>query len=225
MFRITKFVLISFIYLFTGSAQASLVTLFGNSVSFEFDSTLTGLFGSANVSGDTLYFTPTAFTATALNTAGVDMTNDTVNIKVQALNPQHQINTVSVIEKGDYFSFGNSTLVGVGGQVRAFDIENPSFDTTESIVANDAFTQTAFLQTNNWQADTILDTTSFNSGYLNITIQNLLGAISTTLGEAAFIEKKYVGLNVTAVPLPASIWLLGAALVGLISSTKRRQTI
>ena len=223
MSKLKKLLTISFVYLFAANAQASLVTLTGNTVSFTFDSSLTGLFGSADVSGDTLYFTPTAFTATALNATGVALNNDTINVKVQALNTDHVINEVSVIEKGDYFSFGNSTIVGVGGQVRVFDIGNPNSDITESIVANDPFTQTAFLQTNDWQADTLLDTSAFASGYINVTIQNLLGAISTTLGEAAFIEKKYVGLNVTAVPLPATIWLLGAALIGLMSSRKRKQ--
>ncbi|PKM38469.1 MAG: hypothetical protein CVV06_00345 [Gammaproteobacteria bacterium HGW-Gammaproteobacteria-10] len=220
-----KFLSILFVYLFTSNAQANLLTLYGNTVSFEFDNALTGLFGSANVSGDTLYFTPNAFTATALNTDGVVLNNSTLNVKVQALNAQDKINTLSLIEKGDYFSFGESTLVAVGGQIRAFDINNPNIDKTESIVANDPFTQTAFLQTNNWQADTLLDTTAFGSGYINVTIQNLLGAISGTLGQAAFIEKKYVGLTVTAVPLPATIWLLGAALVGLITSAKRNQAI
>lgn len=225
MQKLFKILLISFVYLFTGNAQASLVTLYGSTVSFEYDSSLASLFGSANISGDTLFFTPTAFTATALNSDGVALSNSTLNVKVKALNPNNKINHLSVTEKGDYFSFGDSTVVAVGGQIRAFDINNPNIDITESIVANDPFTQTAFLQTNNWQADTILDTSSFDSGYINVTIQNLLGAISGSLGQAAFIEKKYAGLTVTAVPLPATIWLLGAALVSLISGARLKKEI
>ena len=86
MHKLFRILLVSSIYLFTGNAQASLVTLYGNTVSFEFDNTLTGLFGSANISGDTLYFTPSAFTASAQNTDGVVLNNSTLNVKVLALN-------------------------------------------------------------------------------------------------------------------------------------------
>lgn len=217
-----RILIVSLVFSFMGSAQASTM-LTGNTVSFEFDSALTGLFGMPTVSGDTLFFTPSNFKAMALNSDGMDIASNTFNVKVQSLNPLQNINTVAVTQKGDYMSYGDSTMVNVGGQVRAFAISDPLIDVTQSIAASGSFVETGFLETPNWQADTVVDTSAFGSSYINVTIESLLGAVSSVLGQGAFVENKFIGLNVTAVPLPSAFWLMGAALMGLISSANRRK--
>ena len=54
----------------SGAAFAATVTLAGTTVSFTFDSALSGLFGAPTVTGDALYFTPTTYKAQSFNGRG-----------------------------------------------------------------------------------------------------------------------------------------------------------
>lgn len=201
---------------FAGNTQASLVTLYdplSGTVSFTFDSDLTGLFGTPEVSGNSLTFQPTEFSATASN--GPNVVSDSVSIKIQALDPQNVINTIAFSENGFYTSFGDATLVA-SGQILA---ANGSSNTSDTLVAGPFATQD--FSSAQWSANTLLDTSAWNSNFVTVSLSNVLFAASNSASGFAFIEKSLATLNVTAVPLPATIWLLGAALIGLISSSKR----
>lgn len=229
MLKLLNIALFSFAFLISGNANASIVSLEGNNVIFKFDSSKTGLFGSDfYVAGDTLFFLPTDFRALSLNGAGADFKNQTLNIKVTSKNDSFKIPGFKLIENGDYLStglddwwWGSSTDVNATGRLTATDLNSGSV-VRAGIVADNPFTSTG-LDSVEWNAETFVDTSSFMSNSFRVRIQNILLATSYELGDIAFIEKNFVGL--TAVPLPASIWLLGAALIGLISSTKRRQTV
>lgn len=217
MLKLNKFVLISFIYLFTGSAQASTVTLFGNTVSYTFDSALTGLFGSAIIDGDQLVFAPIDFQATSLGgTPAIALQN--IEVTVNAINPQHFINTVNYEENGAYNSFNEANLIAAGNLKT---MNGASY-------ANEAFEAGIFdlqgFSSGEWSSNALLDTTTWASNAITVQISSLLFGTSSQSGFAN-IQKDLAVLHVTAVPLPATIWLLGAALIGLISTTKRRQTI
>ena len=216
MTKLLKIVLLSFAYLFVGNAQASTVTFYGDTVKFILDDTLT-LFGSPSVSGDYLNFQPVDFEASAVG-GSASLVSDSVKIKVQALNPQNFIDKATFSESGFYTSFGDSTMLA-GGQLLA----TSGSESTSMLIGDGPFDTTGFA-TSNWSSNALLDVSAWGASEITLTISNLLFSTSSIGGFAA-IQKTFASLNVTAVPLPASIWLLGAALIGLISSTKRRQTI
>lgn len=217
MIKLTKFVLISFIYLFTGTAQASTVTLFGNTVSYTFDSALTGLFGSAIIDGDQLVFGPVDFQAISLGGAPA-IAPQNIEVKVNAINPQQFINTVNYVENGTYSSFNEANLIAAGNlkAMNGASFDNELFEAGISGLQG--------FSSGEWSSNALIDTTAWASNAITVQISSLLFGTSSQSGFAS-IQKDLAILNVTAVPLPATIWLLGAALIGLISTTKRRQTI
>ena len=65
-----------------------------------------------------------------------------------------------------------------------------------------------------WGVDTDVD----------IDITNTLAAATTDSGELSRVQKKLggVGLTITAVPVPAAVWLFGSGLLGLAGFARRR---
>lgn len=203
-------------------ALADEVVLQGNTLTFIYDDLLEGLFGVPTVLGDSLYFTPTVFDASALNGVGYDLVKSTLNIKVMAKSG-YDLDSVSLLEAGDYLLLGAGTSVDVGGQLRAFDLATPSVFTTSSIVASSL--TTTGLPTQDWTASAAisLDGASWIEGSgINLTIENILLALSTQPATGAFIEKKYVGLSfeTTLSPVPepghAMLILSGLSLLGFV---------
>src|SRR3569833_3315187 len=64
----------------SGPVQAVPVTVVGTTVSFTFDSALSGLFGVPMVTGDALFFTPTTYKAQSFNGTGFAAASQTFNI-------------------------------------------------------------------------------------------------------------------------------------------------
>jgi len=210
---------------FSGVALAASVTLTGTTVDFTFDDAMLGLFGPANVSGNSLYFTPTDFEAQSLNGAGFALTNDTMNIKVSA-HSGWAFSSIGLVEKGDYLLLGSGGTVDVAGQMRVFDVAAPLVDLTDSIVSSSPLTQVG-LPTHNWTAEASTDLSAWNSAQaINVTIQNLLLASTSATASLAFVEKKFVGLSVVTAPVPEAetyaMMLAGLGLVGF--AAYRRQS-
>lgn len=202
---------------FSGVALAASVTLTGTTVDFTFDDAMLGLFGPANVSGNSLYFTPTDFEAKSLNGAGFALTNDTMNIKVSA-HSGWLFSTIGLVEKGDYLLLGSSGMADVAGQMRVFDVAAPLVDVTTSIVSSSPLTQVG-LPTHNWDAQVSTDLSAWNTAQaINVTIENLLLASTGAASSLAFVEKKFVGLTVVTAPVPEAetyaMMLVGLGLVG-----------
>jgi hypothetical protein len=73
-----------------------------------------------------------------------------------------------------------------------------------------------------WQIENTLDVSAqFLSNDLNLTVTNLLEAQTDASGESAWIQKKLKIQAVTAVPLPAGVWLMISAL-GALGGLARR---
>lgn len=209
---------------FSGVALAASVTLTGTTVDFTFDDAMLGLFGPANVSGNSLYFTPTDFEAKSLNGAGFALTNDTMNIKVSA-HSGWLFSTIGLVEKGDYLLLGSSGMADVAGQMRVFDVAAPLVDVTTSIVSSSPLTQVG-LPTHNWDAQVSTDLSAWNTAQaINVTIENLLLASTGTASSLAFVEKKFVGLTVVTAPVPEAetyaMMLVGLGLVGFAARRRR----
>lgn len=223
--------IIASVALIAGPASAVPVTISGTTVSFTFDDAMVGLFGPATVSGDSLFFTPTNFKAFSSNN-GIVRTSSTFNIAVTA-NAGYQISGADLTEAGDYFAINTSGLDGiaVGGQLRLIDLEAPFTPAvTTSILPNAPLTATTTLATfatTNWTA---LASATVPMGWggtdgiataVNVTIENILIASSLNAASAAFIEKKFAGLEIVTTPVPEpqtyALFLAGLGLVGFMA--------
>ena len=182
-----------------------------------------GLFGQANVAGDSLYFTPTDFTAESMNGAGFDLTKQTINVKVSA-HEGWDFSSLALTERGDYLRVGEAAKVVVSGQIRAFDTQNPLAEVTSNILPTGAFQQTDDFITQNWDAKAAANLATMSAAsMINVTLQNILVAQSPVGTDTlAFIEKKYAGLNVITTPVPEAetyaMMLAGLGLIGFVGS-------
>lgn len=213
----------------SGVAYSASVTLAGNTVDFNFDDAMLGLFGQANVSGDSLYFTPVGFSAKSINGAGYAFTNDTMNIKVTA-REGWSFSSIGLAERGDYLLLGAGSSAEVTGQIRVFDIARPLTDLTASIEASNPLNLPG-VPTHNWTAGAAIDLTGWsNTRAFNVTVENLLLASTSSAPSLAFVENKFLGLTpiTTAVtPVPEAetyaMMLAGLGLVGW--AARRRRTL
>jgi hypothetical protein len=218
-----------------GAAFAVPVTLTGATVSFTYDSALSGLFGAPTVAGDVLFFTPTTYKAQSFNGSGFASASQTFNVTVNA-NPGYLVSAVNLNEDGDYFNIGAGASVGVGGKLYVRDLESPltpaAFGTIKSALPLTDVTSLANFETTNWTshagvaipagwggADGVV-------GGVNVTIQNILLASSLTSGSAAFIEKKFAALSMVTAPVPEpetyAMLLAGLALVGFAARRRAK---
>ena len=215
--------------LFSGSASAATVTLYGDDVSFSFDDS--SLYGAGTVVGNSLFFLPTDFTAESLNGEGVVSANETLIIDVTVTTEGFDITTLAMVEQGDYILDGADASVSAAGQLLA--ISNTTncgivFSCTDSSIFNvDPFAETGGALSS-WSGGTSLnlaDTAGWGSDTsLQISFQNDLTATTLNEGEQAMIQKKSgaIGLVVNAVPVPAAVWLFMSGLLGLVAMARRK---
>jgi hypothetical protein len=211
--------------LFAGAAFAAPVTLLGTTVDFSFDDALLGLFGQPTVTGDSLYFTPTGFEATALNGSGFDLVKQTANIKITA-HEGYDFSSLALSERGDYLRVGNGAKVAVSGQIRVFDVMLPAVELTANILPTSAFQQTDDFITRNWTASAAANLASMSTASMvNLTLQNILVAQSPLGTDTlAFIEKKFAGVDVITTPVPeADTYAMLLAGLGLVGFAARRR--
>lgn len=209
----------------TGAAYAASVTLAGNNVDFTFDDTLMGLFGQPKITGDTLFFTPVNFEAQSLNGAGYAFTNDTINITVTA-HSGWTFDSVNLLERGDYLLLGSGSTADIAGQLRVFDTAMPLTDLTASITSTSPLNM-AGVPTKNWNAGASIDVSAWNTATtLNVTVENLLLASTSSPASLAFVEKKFAGLSLITTPVPEAetytMMLAGLGLIGFMVSRRKR---
>jgi len=208
------------------NALAVVQTLVGTNVTYVYDDSLMGLYGTPILSGDSLIFTPTNFQALSTNGQGIVQTSSTINVQVYA-NGSYNFSAFNLTEMGDYSLIGSDAEVAVGGQIRLFDLTNAppvGSQLTNPITVTAPLTVTTSLadyQTTNWQANATIGVPTNWSNGLNLTIQNILLARTTEDGSAAFIEKKFVGNSVILTPVPEAetyaMMLVGLGLVGFMA--------
>lgn len=212
------------------SASGNAATINGNNFSFTFEDSLTNLFGTPAVSGDSLIFAPSDFSALSLNGNAPAFTPETFVVKIASLNNK-SINALALTETGDYFREGAGAKLAVGGELRAVDLAHP-FVSNVSKITSGPFVETEFGDdTANWEASASL-AFSPDTNSIWVTIQNILRAKTSAVGELAFIQKKFVGLTVVPsqdvpvpVPLPQAVWMFGVGLFGLLSVSKRKNLL
>ncbi len=212
----------------SGAALAASVTLTGDTVDYTFDDALLGLFGTPTLVGDTLSFTPVEFQAESLNGAGIDLTNNTVNVQVTA-HSGYTFSSIDMIERGDYMLLGGGSSADVAGQVRVFDVANPASDVTTAIAPDAPLDVMSSGGTTNWTASNSTDISGWTDAQtVNVTWQNLLIGETSANSSMAFVDKKYGGLTATVAavtPVPeaevSAMMLAGLGLVGWQISRRR----
>lgn len=231
----SKIILLLALSLLTVNANAAPITLSGSNFDIIYDSALTGLFGTPILSGNAIFFTPISFKAESLNGNGVVTANSTINLSIIEHNDKN-ITSLNLLERGDYRLVGNDSVVGIGGQTRAFDLSNPFIESTDAISSASNLTIKNTIvdsSTHNWTSSSfisLVDAKWANTKSFNYTIENLLTAYTepTATGpKVAFIEKKFAGssisLIVSTVPEANTnaLLLTGLGAIGFIARRRK----
>jgi hypothetical protein len=219
------------IYLVVPSAHAALVTLSTTDFDLTYDDTMLGRFGPPQLSNNVIFFTPIDFSTASANGQGVTFTNSTINLMLQP-RPGFTFASITYEERGDYYLSGEGASVEVTGQIRVRNMDDVLSESTAFISSEETLDQQGI---NNWTASAFIDGTTGDwqpsaSGII-LTIQNLLIARTESLGELAFIEKKFLGgsfdIQSTTVPLPGAFILMLSAIGcgGLLLRSKARSSL
>jgi hypothetical protein len=218
-----------------GAAQST--EIFGTDFNVIYDPSTLGLFGTLSLVGNTLEFTPNNFKALSTNGQGVTTPTGgaTTASDIQLVaNPGFQFGGLQLTEFGDYLLQGTGSSVSLSGELIAFDGDatgNPiATYTTGTITPNPSLPLNLNTGTSqNWSGSAaITNATSPVGGggawlsgatTIDLSIENLLSASTVAANSEALIEKKAafggVGLTVTPVPVPPSVWLLAPGVLGL----------
>ena len=212
---------------FSGSSNAGSFTSDGSDVSFTYDDSLFGLFGQASVSGNSLIFTPTNFSASRKNATGTVYTEDLFKVTINSLSLDTTISNLALTEIGDYTKEGLTANVIAKGTLTANDLTNGIASISKIKAATVPFPQTSFDEdSGTWTANANV---AFNNSIsVEALIHNVLGARSSSVDDIANIGKTSVILTaytVTAVPLPQAVWLFGAGLLGMLKLSKRKNLL
>gem|GEM_PF-1592814 len=199
----------------------------GDTVDFFYDDEDVGTlaYGTMQISGDTIFATPSSFETSALNGAGTTLFSNTGSVFVVAKDG-YSFSGVDILEGGTYNTTGNGT-VDVTSSIRVMDSNNILIQETNFLDITDLTAAGA----HSWQGALSYDlTTSMwdNTSSIQLTLNTLLYATSPDAGSTATINQTLTGSSMgmsisTVVPVPAAAWLFGSGLIGLIGFARRKK--
>ncbi len=219
--RLSLIVLL-FSVLSVSAANAATVTKFGNDVSFTFDNS--SLYGDGFVVGNSIFFSPTNFLSTSTDGTAPVLVTETLNITIDVLDkPSFTLDAISVVESGDYVldGAGASVSASLRTQVTSLTWIHGGLPATNTVLSQTGnITSPQDGSTNLWNITNVNEWGWENEKTVIFQLQNNLIADTDAEGELAFIQKKagFVGITVnpSPIPLPASLLLIGSALLGLL---------
>ncbi|MDH5766711.1 MAG: VPLPA-CTERM sorting domain-containing protein [Gammaproteobacteria bacterium] len=199
----------------------------GNTVDFYYDNADPGTlaYGTLQISGDTVYATPTTFETSALNGEGTSLFTNTGSVIVIAKDG-YSFAGVDILEGGTYNTTVNG-YVNVESSLQVIDSDN--FFTRETNFLNISDLTASGLNT--WEGYLSYDMTTAmwnNTNSIELTLTNWLYATSPDADSTAVINKTLAGSSIgmsitTVVPVPAAIWLFGSGLIALSGFARRRK--
>jgi len=209
------------VVMLAGGASAATVVAVGDNVRFTYDDSTA--YGTGIVVGDTILFHPDDIRAASQN-VGSQTTTKMLNIQVEILTDGYWLQDFKLLEQGDYELYGDGASVDMAGEFMISSNTN-SYSVTDNfdagpLVVHDALTE--------WTASSMIslaDTVGWGSDTdIDIDLSNELFAQTLAGGESAAIQKKLdaVRIEITAVPVPAAVWLFGSGLIGLAGFMRRK---
>ena len=203
----------------TQSVNAASVTECGPNICYAYDDAqaAVALYGTPTLIGDSLRFLPQNFRAQSDDGAGLVTTSASFYFdNVYSLGGEI-IDDIVIREFGDYEITNGDR---VSDQLTLTADNNLAGGTASQGELFEATGGTTGLQ--RWEILNTLNVNSqFQSNSLNLTVTNMLEAQTDASGESAWIQKKLKIQAVTAVPLPAGVWLMISAL-GALGGLARR---
>ena len=208
-----------------GPATAATVEACGDLVCYQWDDSQPALnyFGDPVLIGNDLSFAvgnPMPFRAESADGAGTDGANATLIIDRVYTISGVDILSVTISEGGDW-EITQDGAVAADLYVQGISLSNVG-DIVVDTDSVDAMGDSQGLQL--WDAEAgISPAADFNGAAndLRLTIQNSLLAYSGNSGDRAFIEKKFLTVVTTVVPVPPAVLLFGSAL-GLLGWVRSR---
>lgn len=206
-------------------AYGALVTISDPNSDFTvtYDDSHTGPFGQPYLSNNTIFFLPDDFSATSTNGEGVAFNTDTIQLQLNAVDPDVQLDVFSLQESGDYILSGPNSSVSVSGELRISDALTPNDEFISQLQTGPLNINDGSLQ--QWVGNANIDGSDGWGGASSVllTLQNNLFASTSDPNSLAFVQKKRAGIEivVSVVPLPGAVWLFGAALVPLLAARRR----
>jgi len=203
-----------------GTAHSATVTQCGTTICYQYDDAQiaagSSYFGTPTLIGDDMRFLPTAYRAESIDGVGTNTGTNTDSLSSTFVFDRiytvsgAEIANITYTERGDY-------RINVDGSVQAdmlMLIANNN-DAAECDCVLDSFSTSGSSALTLWQLNGSFDAAnSFDSlaNDVSLSLQNTLYAGTDAAGESAFIQKKFMTVSVTAVPVPAAVWLFGSAL-------------
>jgi hypothetical protein len=205
-------------------AQAALVKT-GTTVEYTIvnDLDLLSVGGNAFIVGDQLQFTFNGFKATDTDGGPPQLKNLTLTIEVRSITSGNPLTNPSLYEEGDLLVLDTlpsvNTFARVFGQLSAANQKPPNGLETD----NFSFQEDSTNLGAPWSITEGLENVAgWGTDFIVLTFQNNLIASAIDNNDLAFIEKKFASITLTAVPVPAAVWLLGSALLGLGMIRRRK---
>lgn len=196
-------------------STAATVTLCGTSICYEYDGgqSAIALFGNPTVVQDSLRFLPTTFIASSVNVPDAALVSATFVIDRVYAHSGAALNTISVSEIGDYRTRNDG---GISASLYLLATSNSIAKFTATSSSVEALTPSGGLQSWNLGASLQIanDFMDFPGAAKDVAlvIQNTLEAFG---GGPSFTQKKAIFVNVAAVPIPATGFLLIPAFFAL----------
>lgn len=205
----------------TPVANALTVTQCGPTICYEYDDAqaAASTYGLPTLIGDSLRFLPEDFRAQSDDGEGLVSTSASFFFDRVYTTSGEDIQKIMIYEFGDY----EITNGGSVSDTLTLEAENNlgAGTATGTEIFGDSG-DSAGLQT--WDIDnSLMVSNDFLSNDLSLTVTNLLQAETNALGETAWIQKKLRIQAVSAVPVPAAVWLMVSGLAVLGGIARRRK--
>lgn len=204
-----------------GATQASVWTLEGQTVRFSLDDNGVGAFApfaGANplTSTDSLLFNPAAFTTEASGPAQREVRHGDMTLLIEAKSNY-------LIQDLSWRETGNFDVEGAGKASARASLAVTDLDYNIEQTYND---KRSFVGETDGQYEMSNFFDIEGASKVLVNLSSILKAKAPGVDDYAWIRQTMTRFDVetTAVPLPASLWLLGSAMTGLVTVARRRQS-